>query len=73
VPVYAALIYSIWRGRHRFEVHALLLFIGLLSGFHALQELDFDQRYRIPGLWAMVALASLSIPSGRMTADGRAA
>lgn len=63
-PLYAGMLYAVWRAPHRVAVHALLLFVGLLSGFHALQELDFDQRYRIPGLWAMAALASLSIPAG---------
>lgn len=63
-PLYAGMLYAIWRAPYRLAVYGLLLFVGLLSGFHALQELDFDQRYRIPGLWAMVALASLSIPGG---------
>lgn len=70
-PLYAGMLYAVWRAPHRSAVHALLLFIGLLSGFHALQELDFDQRYRIPGLWAMAALASLAIPAGaRVTEAG---
>ena len=60
VPLYAAIAHSVWRAPNRFAVHVLLLYVGLVSGFHALQELDFDQRYRIPVLPAMVMLASLS-------------
>jgi hypothetical protein len=62
VPLYAAIVLAVWRAPNRFMVHVLVLYVGLLSGFHALQELDFDQRYRIPALPAMVILAGLSVP-----------
>ena len=67
-PLYAAGIYAVYRGADRFAVYVLVLFIVMLSGFHALQELDFDQRYRIPALPAMVMLATLGIKDRRVPA-----
>jgi len=61
VPLYAAIALAVWRAPNRFMVHVLLLYVGLLSGFHAIGELDFDQRYRIPALPAMVILAGFSL------------
>ena len=58
-PLYVAGINAVFRGVDRYRIHLLLLFILMVSGFHALQELDFDQRYRIPALPALVMLAAL--------------
>jgi hypothetical protein len=69
VPLYAAIGVAIWRAPDRLAVHVLVAYIVLLSGFHALQQLDFDHRYRIPALPAMVMLAGLAFPAHKVVAD----
>ncbi|MEX2269860.1 MAG: hypothetical protein WD690_00220 [Vicinamibacterales bacterium] len=67
--LYAAIGVAIWRAPDRLAVHILVSYVVLLSGFHALQKLDFDHRYRIPALPAMVMLASLSFPARKAVPD----
>lgn len=63
VPVYVAALYSIRHAHDREAVAILVIFILCVSGFHALQEIDFDHRFRLPAVPAMIMLATL--PLGR--------
>lgn len=45
--------------RSREAIAPLLAFIGFFSLFHAMQQVDFDHRYRLPVLPALIMLASI--------------
>ena len=61
IPIYAACAVALARASNRHAVVVLTLYIVLLSGFHAMQEVDFDHRYRLPLIPVLIALASQAL------------
>jgi hypothetical protein len=59
VPLYVAVGAAIWHAKDRARVMMLTLFVLLVSGFHAMQNIDYDQRYRLPVLPALMILSTL--------------
>ncbi|MFM8535144.1 MAG: hypothetical protein ACKOEC_16400 [Acidimicrobiia bacterium] len=59
VPVYAGCALAIRNAHDRDAVAIVVVYALLVSGFHALQEIDFDHRFRLPVLPALIILATL--------------
>jgi hypothetical protein len=64
VPLYLGCAYALVKAHDRSAVATLVLYIMLVSGFHAMQELDYDHRYRLPIIPALIMLAALRSQSG---------
>jgi hypothetical protein len=68
--LFAAVALATWRDRRS---KALLVFFVLaFSGFHAVQQIDFDFRYRLPVLPALIMMAAAGWARAR-NRRGRAA
>ena len=59
VPLYIACIRAVRRADDREAVVTLLCYLLCVSGFHAMQEIDFDHRFRLPAIPALIMLATL--------------
>jgi hypothetical protein len=57
---YALAALAIARAAHRRAVLFLLIYIASVSLFHAMQEIDFDHRYRLPVLPALLLLSAMA-------------
>jgi hypothetical protein len=70
VPAYGLTIAAVMN-RHRLPapqrraVVALVLFLLSVAVFHALLQIEYDHRYRLPALPALVILAAIGLESVR--------
>jgi hypothetical protein len=67
VPTYLLGAAAVATYRDRRAKFLLLLFLIAFSAFHAMQQIDFDHRYRLPVLPALIILAGAGVPSRRQT------
>lgn len=63
LPLYALAVIGACSARLRRASILLVIAIVLVSAFHAMQEVDYDHRYRLPALPPLIILASLGAGS----------
>jgi hypothetical protein len=68
IPIYVACMVAVARASNRHAVVVLASYIALVSGFHAMQEVDFDHRYRLPIIPALIMLAAQALEPMRLRA-----
>lgn len=69
---YLLSLVAVWRSPRWRLTSLLVVYIGAFSLFHAVQQIDFDLRYRLPVLPALCVLAALGVEAvaGRGAARG---